>query len=277
MAIAQIHCATLKTVLCVLLCILLTCSSFKTYDPIAYIKSTKRHQNVGLLPLQMANVHEGVSNKVFIGNLSFKISEAEVKKLVVDLKCEGVQQISIPRGKKTKRGLGFAFVDFTSYDDAKVAAAKIDGTTFQDRQVNANVKDPESAAEKPAKKARIEDNSIYLANLDFSLTEEEIIDMCNDILADPEVEEAVNLIMSIEKPVNKETGLPRGFCYVEFLNPELVKRAALELNNVEVLGKLLYCMPMQKKSKKAAFVGADVDQAMPLSVGDEVTADDMMI
>jgi len=218
------------------------------------------------------NAHEGVSNKVFIGNLSFKITEAEVKKLVVDLNCEGIQEISVPRGKKTKRGLGFAFVDFTSYDDAKVAADKIDGSSFQDRQVNANVKDPNSRAEKPLKKTRVQDNSIYLGNLDLTLTEEEIINMCNDILADAELEEVPNLVMSIEKPLDRTTGEPRGFCYVEFLEHDTVQKAVTELGNVEVLGKVLYCVPMMKKNKKESY-----DEILPMSVDGEVTADDMMV
>ena len=51
------------------------------------------------------------------------------------------------------------------------------------------------------------------------------------------------------------TGEPRGFAYVEFIEPESVTKAIQELNNVEVLGKLLYCMAMEKKKKKVGTVG----------------------
>ena len=136
----------------VLLCLLLLSQCMRTVGFKLFPSSPSQR----FAQLQMSTAPEQMSNKVFVGNLSFKITEAEVKKLAADLQCEGIHTITVPRGKKTKRGLGFAFIDFGSVEQAIDAAGKIDGSEFQGRTVNSNVKDPNNNAEKPAKKTRVE-------------------------------------------------------------------------------------------------------------------------
>jgi RNA recognition motif-containing protein len=207
----------------------------------------------------MAPSQEGLSTKVFVGNMPFTVTEKEIRKLANDLKITDdmrrIVSISIPQGKKSKSGMGFVFIDFDSVDSAVKASEKINGAVFSGRTINSNVKDLASA-NAPKKvvtsKARVIDNSIYLANLDVTLTEEEIINMCNDILATPEEQDSgiLNKIVSIEKPLEKGTDVPRGFAFIEFGSKALVELACKEFNNLEVLGKLLYCLPMQKQSER---------------------------
>lgn len=197
--------------------------------------------SVTLLPAELAT-----SRKVFIGNMPFKITEEEVENFARNVigSLDDLESINIPRGKKSKKGLGFVFLDFKTHADAVKAVDLLHGSNFQGRKVNSNLK--EEIIEEPLKKGkRVVQNSIYLANLEYSLTEEEIITMCNDILGDGQ-----NLVVSIEMPVDINTGEPRGFAYIEFSESSIVQKAIEELNNVEVLGHLLMCTNMRKIGKK---------------------------
>lgn len=200
-----------------------------------------------------------LSNKVFLGNLPFSITEAEVRAIVNECECGmNMKLVSVPRGKKSKKGMGYAFVDFSTVEAAIDASSKINGYVLKDRVINSNVKDiasVEASKSKPVKRNR--DNSIYLANLDQSLSEEEIITMCNDILASEEDHAqgtVQNLVVSIEKPVDRSTGEARGFAYIEFAGKDVVEKAVTEFNNLEVLGAMLFCLPMQKQKKKIMYV-----------------------
>lgn len=207
-------------------------------------------------PTTAVNSDKDFSNKVFIGNLPFTITENDVKKLVLDLNLKGMTAVSIPRGKKSKRGMGYVFVDFDSVETAISASNVLNGADYDNRVLNSNVKDKASVEapkkEEQTKKQRVMEHSVYLANLEKSLTEEEIIIMCNDILIGEKPNAPSNIVVSIEKPISKATGEARGFAYVEFVDAETVQDAVREFNNLEVLDKLLYCEPMKKMTKKIA-------------------------
>ena len=112
---------------------------------------------------------------------------------------------------------------------------EVDGMIFEDRMLNGNIKDsttPPSQASMD-KKMFVLDRSVYLNNLDYSLNEEEIYNMCEDILG-------YDLVDRIKIAYDKRTGRPRGFGHVEFKDPDTVERALAELNGLEVLDR-----PMQ--------------------------------
>jgi len=55
--------------------------------------------------------------KVFIGNLPFDVNEKEIGALLdIELGKGVYSKINIPAGKKSKRGLGYIFVDFRDED-----------------------------------------------------------------------------------------------------------------------------------------------------------------
>lgn len=184
------------------------------------------------------NAHK--KNLVFIGNLPFSIQEDDLKNLSDDLiGLNIIRSILIPRGKKSNRGLGYAFIDYTSPDAAEKAVQIFDGLIYDERPLNSNIKDENEISQK--KKSRIESNSIYLNNLDVTLTEEELINMCDDILGPGKV-------VSVERPVDKATGIRRRFAFIEFVDRATVDRAITEFNNLEVLDRLLSCSEMKRPS-----------------------------
>ncbi len=109
-----------------------------------------------------------------------------------------------------------------------------DGLLFEDRILNSNIKDsktPPSEASIRKKQFALE-RSVYLNNLDYTLDEEEIYNMCEDLLG-------YDLVERIRVAYDKKTGRPRGFGHVEFKSPETVEKALEELNGLEVLDRAM--------------------------------------
>ena len=153
--------------------------------------------------------------KVFIGNVPFHTTEKEIEEMVEDLLGnELITAVNIPRGAKSGRPFGFLFIDFKDPDVALDFVDIADGLLFEDRILNSNIKDsktPPSEASIRKKKFALE-RSIYLNNLDYTLDEEEIYNMCEDLLG-------YDLVERIKIAYDKRTGRPRGFGHVEFKSP----------------------------------------------------------
>ena len=191
----------------------------------------------------------GETNKVFLGNLPFTITEEFIKELVESKMGKNlVLNINIIRGSKSKRPMGILFIDFVDPDTAARAVALLDGYDLDGRILNSNLKYPEDTAaksksdKKTAPPLRIP-NTIYLSNLDYALSEEELYNMCDDLVW-------VGLVREVRIPKDKNTGSPRGFAYIEFKSATDVELAINELTNVEVYGRLLRAERMVPPPKK---------------------------
>ena len=179
-------------------------------------------------------------NLVFIGNLPFNVIEEDLNNLSNDLVGQNIlRSVLIPRGKKSKKGLGYAFLDYISAEEASKAVQMFDGLIYDERPLNSNLKDENEISSR--KKKRDESNSIFLSNLDYSLTDEELSNMCDDIVGP-------RLVVSIERPLDKVSGQRRNFAFIEFIDVQSRERAIQELNNLEVLGRLLACTEMKRPS-----------------------------
>jgi len=75
-----------------------------------------------------------MSRKLFVGNLSFETTEAELKELFATAgNCESVAVI---RDRATGRPRGFAFVEMGSEEEANQAIAKLNGAELRGRNLN---------------------------------------------------------------------------------------------------------------------------------------------
>jgi nucleolin len=194
------------------------------------------------------------TNKVFLGNLPFTITDDFIKNLVEsNLGKNLVTHVNIIRGSKTKRPMGILFIDFVNPAAAERAVAFFDGYDLDGRILNSNLKYPEEIGEAKKQKEKEKEkeklpplripNTIYLSNLDYSLCEEELFNMCDDLVG-------VGLVKDVRIPLDKNTGSPRGFAYIEFHDPSSIELAINELTNVEVYGRLLRADKMTAPPKK---------------------------
>jgi cold-inducible RNA-binding protein len=77
-----------------------------------------------------------MQNKLFIGNISFKMTEADIRELFTPF--GEIEEIVIPTDRDTRRPRGFAFLTFESEQSAKEALA-MDGKEVSGRKIRVNI------------------------------------------------------------------------------------------------------------------------------------------
>lgn len=80
------------------------------------------------------------NNKLFVGNISFKMSESDLMELFSQ--SGKVVSVAIPTDRETGRKRGFAFVEMENDDDAQNAINAFNGKTIQGRELVVNPSRP---------------------------------------------------------------------------------------------------------------------------------------
>ncbi len=81
-----------------------------------------------------------MNNKLFVGNISFKMSENDLMELFSQ--SGKVLSVAIPTDKDTGRKRGFAFVEMENDEDAQSAISNLNGKTIQGREIVVNQSKP---------------------------------------------------------------------------------------------------------------------------------------
>ena len=146
---------------------------------------------------------------------------------------------------KKKKPRGFLFVTFASAAEAETAVDIIDGCMYGDRCLNSNIVDiqatpaPVINKKRPINPAR----GVHISNLDYSLTDDELWQMCDDIVG-------VGLLTALKIPVDKETKQARGYAHLEFIDEQARDKAIREIDGLEVLGRQLSARPLTFRGLK---------------------------
>ncbi len=82
--------------------------------------------------------------RIFVGNLSFDVTEDELKGLFTPY--GEVTSVSIPMDRDSSRPKGFAFVDMPKDDEARAAIKALSGKTHKERALTVNEARPRSEA-----------------------------------------------------------------------------------------------------------------------------------
>ena len=82
-----------------------------------------------------------MNSKLYVGNLSFDTTEADLQTLFAQ--AGTVQAISIIRDRDTGRARGFAFVEMTNEADAQTAIEQFNEQSFGGRNLTVNVAKPQ--------------------------------------------------------------------------------------------------------------------------------------
>jgi cold-inducible RNA-binding protein len=77
-----------------------------------------------------------MSSKVFVGNLDFNTTKAEVQSLFSQI--GEIRDVFLPMDRESGRPRGFAFVEFTSDEDAAKAIEKFNGYQLGGRALRVN-------------------------------------------------------------------------------------------------------------------------------------------
>ncbi|MBS1956928.1 MAG: RNA-binding protein [Cyanobacteria bacterium SZAS-4] len=84
------------------------------------------------------------NTKLFVGNLSFKTTEAELEETFS--KSGTVVSVAIPTDRETGRKRGFGFVEMETKEMADAAVKEFNGQSLDGRQIVVNESKPREAA-----------------------------------------------------------------------------------------------------------------------------------
>ncbi|HEX9019834.1 MAG TPA: RNA-binding protein [Nitrospirota bacterium] len=83
-----------------------------------------------------------MAKKLYVGNLSYKITEEELKNVFTPL--GEVQSVKIITDAATGRSKGFGFIEMANDEDADKAIASVNGTTVMERAINVSEARPQT-------------------------------------------------------------------------------------------------------------------------------------
>merc|ERR1719231_252801 len=189
-----------------------------------------------------AGGEEEEKTKIFIGNVGFDATAeyiADTIKTASTLKVEpsAVQIVTNKKG----RPRGFVFVELNSFENAEVVSESIHDFFDGQRYWYSNVvfKGPKPLS--PANQKRPYDipRSLFFSNLHYSLTDEELLQMFDDLVG-------ANIVTGIKVPLDKTTKKPKGYAHIEFIDKESRDRAIQEIDGLEVFDRNIRASPLQK-------------------------------
>ena len=80
--------------------------------------------------------------KLYVGNLSFEVTEGDLKELFSE--AGTVESVNVITDRGSGRPKGFAFVEMSSDEEAKEAINKFNGHSLKDREIVVNEARPRS-------------------------------------------------------------------------------------------------------------------------------------
>jgi len=89
---------------------------------------------------QLLRVEVVMNNKLFVGNISFRMSEDELRNLFSE--SGKVLSVAIPADRDTGRKRGFAFVEMENQEEAQTAIDALNGKTVDGREIVVNPSRP---------------------------------------------------------------------------------------------------------------------------------------
>lgn len=148
------------------------------------------------------------NGKLYVGNLNYLVDRRQLSELFGQF--GKIDNLNIVEGR------GFGFVEFKNNSDADKAIKELDGSEFMGRNLKVALAQPPLKPGQPISK-------LYLGNLSYSVTEDQIRELLGEF----------GDIVSISLVSD------RGIAFVEFATTDGAVEAMDELNGQEFEGRVL--------------------------------------
>lgn len=119
-------------------------------------------------------------HQVYVGNLPHEFDEDTLTMLVKEKAGSSFHSIRLMKDKITGKSRGSAYIDYIEKSAADAAIEALSGVQVQDRTVK--VKAAEPRENKPKFEKTPQENSCFIGNLEFSVTQDDIFQLCNSKL-----------------------------------------------------------------------------------------------
>ena len=155
---------------------------------------------------------------IFVGRLSWNVDNDWLAQEFAE--CGEVVSARVQMDRNTGRSRGFGYVTFAT-TEAVEAALALNGKEIDGRAINVDKSEEKDKSEVREKRAQKFGDSasepasvLFVGNLSFDSTEDGLWEVFGEY----------GEVKSVRLPTNPETGNPRGFGYVEYVDIESGKR-----------------------------------------------------
>lgn len=164
-----------------------------------------------------------MTKRIHVGNLASHTTERDLTSLFE--RAGQVVSVRIMADRDTGRSKGFGFVEMGS-EDAERAIAQLNQTDLNGHLLSVTEAHarPQSSAERGIPPSRL-----FVGNLPYNATAAELKEFFS----------SVGLVSSVSLPVERESGKPRGFAFVEFPDHAHVLEAVRRFHNQPFNGRAL--------------------------------------
>ena len=191
-------------------------------------------------------------NSVFVGNLDFNVNPRDVESLFINtLGAENVVNVRIAPPKDGTR-FRFGHIDLISPEVALKAIDLLNNSPLNgnsifvapaERKEDRMKREGGSVRPFGDRPPRRDFPSVYLGNLAWDLNLENVEDMLNDVLGPDQ-------FVTVRMATDKETGKQKGYAHIDFKDEDSAKKAVIELNGLEVLGRQLRADMAQRNNNR---------------------------
>lgn len=120
---------------------------------------------------------------IFVGNFPFALDESSILSLLGE-RMGKEPRFNLITDPNTGRHRGFGYMEFESEEDATSAIQKLQGLQIDGRDVRVDMAMDRSERQPRQSNRAPQENSIFIGNMDFSVTTEQVMAMCNDLLGE---------------------------------------------------------------------------------------------
>ncbi|MEZ4299776.1 MAG: hypothetical protein R3B70_32810 [Polyangiaceae bacterium] len=213
------------------------------------------------------------SRKLFVAGLPDSISE-EVLRQLFEATGGNVVEVSLPKDRATGRPRGFGFVTLATSEEALAARESLDGSYQGGKAISVRpfqAEPPRREGGAPGGRpgdrgpssggggggpAGAPDRTLYVGNLPYDATQEEVEGLINGTGSGP--------VVRVHLPMDAD-GRKRGFGFVTMASAEAAKGAIDALRGADVRGRRLVVNLAHPKGEKPAHEGGG---GPPRSFGD---------
>jgi RNA recognition motif-containing protein len=205
--------------------------------------------------------------KLFVAGLPDSISE-DVLKQLFEATGGKVVGVSLPKDRTTGRPRGFGFVTLSTPQQAQAAREALDGSIQAGRSISVRPFQAEPPKRDgggprpggppgprgPGGSAQAPDRTLYVGNLPYDATVEEVQTLVNGVVADS--------VVRVHLPMDAD-GRKRGFGFVTMASAESAKTAADALRSADLRGRRLVVNLAHPKGERQPRADAGGGYAAP--------------
>lgn len=171
-----------------------------------------------------------MNKKLFVRNLSWSVSEDDLYEVFSNI--GDVISVKIPLKPEDSKPRGFAFVEMASTELAQKAIKELNGVILDERELSVDYSKEERKTHSSGNRYQnpeTKTSKLFVRNISQEVSEDELEELFNQS----------GKVISVKIPIDRDSGYPRPFGFVEMSSVEEAKNAINDLNNVEIGGQVI--------------------------------------